>query len=228
MSDLTVIIATLFRPPTLDPLMEECEAAGVPCLVIEGRRTNHAWNEGLRRAQTRYLAILNDDIIIGPAWEWSGRLLRHFAEGDSYVALTMGRALSRLATGPLNEMAVAFSSIHCRAEPMHKGHAFAFDRTVFGQPVPQELSIYYGDDWFYWHHEKLGKTCLPMDIAFKTGQDVPSLQIDEVSGWTGAQPGFKDWLGEPLNDVANREHEAAQRYFRTNGDKIGGKPVGLR
>lgn len=228
MSDLTVVIATLYRPPTLEGLIAECERDSVPCLVIEGLRTNHAWNEGLRRCQTRYVAILNDDIAIGPAGQWIGRLRKHFAEGDSYVALTMGKALSRFVNAPLNEMAVAFASNHCRAEPLHKGHAFAFDREVFCQPVPQELSIYYGDDWFYFHHEKLGRTCLPLDMAFLTGQDVPSLGIAEVSGWTGAQPGFEEWLGEPLSAVADREHEAAQRYFTTNGDKIGGKPRGLR
>ena len=225
MSDLTVVIATVFKPPTLPALVASCAQHGVPCLVVEGQRTNAAWSEGLAKSDTRYIAIFNDDIALAPRDEWPDRLMRHFDEGDSYVALTMGRALAGLYSRPLNETMFAVSSVHCRAEPMHKGHAFAFDRTVFDDPIPQALSIYYGDDWFYWNHAARGRCCLPLDMAFMTGMDVPMLGVSEVSGWTGAQPGFNAFLGEPLQGIADRDREAARRIFRMAANNA--TPVGL-
>lgn len=70
---ICAVIPTLFRPPTLAPLLEVLAHDGVDVILIETKGRDLAiyewWNEGVAEARRRgatEIAVLNDDIAMSP------------------------------------------------------------------------------------------------------------------------------------------------------------------
>ena len=70
---IAAVIPTLYRPPTLGPLLSVLAADGVEVILIDTTGREPAiyqwWNEGVREAQAlgaSHVAILNDDILVAP------------------------------------------------------------------------------------------------------------------------------------------------------------------
>lgn len=204
MSDLTGVIATVFEPPQLSKLVWDLELAGAQCVVVKGQRTNPAWNTGLAQAKTRHAVVLNDDIEVSEGWV--ERLLDHHAAGYTHVSGSLWREVKDLPIKP---------GARSLAEAYHKGHLFSMDLSVSVPPVPEDLSIYFGDDWFYWHHRYAGRCAMALDIQIKTGWD---LGRQHMSGYTCHHPGIESFLGETLFDVARRDFVAARRHFTFPAD----------
>ena len=197
--DFTAVIATVFAPPELPKLLSDLQRAGAESVVVEGMRTNHAWNKGLAQATTRYAAILNDDVQLSEGWVEA--LLSHHAAGYTHVAGSMWREVKDLPIEP---------GARLLTEAYHKGHLFSMDRSVAVSPIPDDLGIYFGDDWFYWHHRYKGRCCVALDVQIKTGWD---LGRDHMSGYTCHHEGIEAFLGEPLFTAARRDFVAARKYF---------------
>jgi hypothetical protein len=197
-ADITGVIATVFRPPQLAKLTADLHAAGAAVVISEGMRTNAAWNEGLAQVQTRYAVVLNDDIEVSEGWVQA--LLAHHAAGYTHVAGSMWREVKAPKPGARD-----------LGTPAHKGHLFSMDLRVDAPPVPKDLSIYFGDDWFYWHHRYKGRCCVALDVLLKTGFDFPDRE--HMSGYTCHHPDIETFLGEPLIEVARRDFVVAPKYF---------------
>lgn len=222
MLDLTGVIATVFEPPQLEKLVSDLAAAGAQAVVVKGKRTNHAWNEGLAQVKTRHAVILNDDIEVSEGWP--AVLLEHHARGFTHVAGSMWR-----------DIHVAHPGAYSTAEAYHKGHLFSMDVSIPVPPVPHDLAIYFGDDWFYWWHRYRGRCCMALDVLIKTGWD---LGREHMSGYTCHHPDIETFLGEPLLDAAKRDFRVAPKYFtftadtRTEDEKVFAEavrpPTGIR
>ena len=202
--DITGVIATVFEPPQLQRLLWDLEHAGAQAVVVKRQRTNPAWNAGLAQVKTRYAVVLNDDIEVNAGWV--ERLVRHHEAGYTHVAASLWREVKNLRVEP---------GARSLAEAYHKGHLFSMDQKVEVPPVPDDLSIYFGDDWFYWHHRYKGRCCMALDVQLKTGWD---LGRDHMSGYTCHHPDAEAFLGEPLFDIARRDFVAAKRYFAFPAD----------
>lgn len=70
---IAAVIPTLYRPPTLGPLLSVLEADGVETILIDTKGREPAiyrwWNEGVRQArflEADHIAVLNDDIRVAP------------------------------------------------------------------------------------------------------------------------------------------------------------------
>lgn len=223
---LTAIIATLFRPPTLGPLVDALDRQGVEVLVIEGKRTNVAWQEGLDRAETRFVMILNDDIEVRPA-DFVARIMAHHRRGFTHVLPTMWRGMNIVSPdgngGSYGPGWNQGSRLRTEAEPMDKGHFISMDRIVTVPRIPDDLTVFYGDDWFYHWHKKRGRTCLVSDVQVLSGGDLDAEGFAGLSGYTQNRPGIETILGESLQAIAEREHARAPHYFDFYSDEPVGK-----
>jgi len=202
-ADITGVIATVFRPPQLAKLTADLHAAGANIVISEKMRTNAAWNAGLSQVTTRYAVVLNDDIEVSDGWV--EKILAHHARGFTYVSGSMWREVKE----PVKD---GYST----AEAYHKGHLFSMDMEVEVPPVPDDLSIYFGDDWFYWHHRYKGRCAMALDVLIKTGFDFP--EREHMSGYTCHHPDVDVFLGEPLLVAARRDFVAARKYFAFPAD----------
>lgn len=212
---VTAVIATLFEPPTLGPLVDAFKADGVQVIIIHGERTNVAWWHGLERVATRHVIIANDDIEVCPK-SFVPRLMAHHKRGFTHLLPTMWRAMNVVTpdgSGFTHGPGWAQPKSRYELHPMDKGHFISIDRIIPVPAIPEELTVFYGDDWLYWWHRRLGRPALVTDVQIKSGGDLAHAGFDGLSGWTQHHPQLDDVLGEPFRQIAEREHAAATKYF---------------
>lgn len=169
------VIATLYKPWTLQPLVDNLRDHGVIVHVIEGMFTNEAWNEGLSRVTRPFAIVANDDILIPEtrSGDWLGRLAAHHAAGFTWVSPRMywERRLSLGTRHPLP----GGSGVG------DLGHFFSMNRAIAIKPIPSQLKIAFGDDWFFEHHAAFGRCCRALDLVVVTGR---GMGHDDHSGYT--------------------------------------------
>ncbi|MGA4670219.1 glycosyltransferase family 2 protein [Propionibacteriaceae bacterium Y1923] len=156
-----VIIPTLQRSTELPELLQLCAAHRLvdEVIVINNHprplETQHdkvqvlqqpaniyvnpAWNLGVRRSTSRNLAILNDDILFTPT------LFDH-----------MDKVLQRKNVGIVGPDRSAMNTPdrrHPRIHPVYRrSHGYGtamFMRRTHYAPIPDEIKIYYGDEWLF-------------------------------------------------------------------------------
>lgn len=193
--ELEVVIPTLFRPVTLEPLLEALKEQGVTLVrIIEGKPVNDAWRQAMAERKRRYLMILNDDIEI------SGRFINEmlYAHGLGYTYVYAHRkdrftGLSRVATEYL-------------VRGCHLGEAFSLDMECVVPPIPDAFRIYHGDDWLFWQHNKHGRCGEATSAEYKTSES-----------YSGKHPDINvhmmKWFGGTLDWVARQDHIAAREFF---------------
>jgi predicted O-methyltransferase YrrM len=220
-----VVIATLFEPPTLGPLVDTCKAQGADVFVIHGQPTNAAWNEGIRKTEADFVVIANDDIEVVPQATFLDKLARHHRAGYTHVTATMWRSLNIVmpdGTCVSKGKPAQNGASRVEAEPMDKGHLFSMDLAANIPLVPSNLTIFYGDDWFFWQHRTKGRCCIALDVQVKSGGDLPEHEgFDGLSGWTCRHPNLTGLLGEPIEEIEKREHVIADDYFLFYADEHG-------
>lgn len=158
----SVIIPTLQRSPRLKHLVRICadhplvlevliinnapvplkfESSKVRVLdQAENIYVNPAWNLGAREARGELLAILNDDILFDvQALDYSAKLLRR-----GWVGL-VGPSAScfRSPEGPIAWRLATHENI-----PNRFGVFMCLRRSDY-VPIPEQLRIWYGDDWLF-------------------------------------------------------------------------------
>ena len=177
---LSVVIATIYDPWTLDLLVSQAEAGGHEVIVVKGRPVNWAWNEGVRKATTDNIVILNDDIEVNR--DFFDGFVREFEDGYEYMV-----AAHVSHFGPAGNW-------DKKVLPPDKGHAFAFTRPEM-PPIPEEFLIYYGDDWFFWNSVcDKRKHCCATLAQYRTGVQVGINKYQ--SGFTLGHEGFDDLFYE--------------------------------
>ena len=138
------------------------------------RYCNHAWNTGIERLSKdcKFVSILNDDIVLGP----------YFFEKIKYVFDNNPRAgaacplcidnpgyvLSELRKINKDKNANKVNRMRHR-----EGGAFTIRKDVLDQipPIPEELTTFYGDNWFWWWTYKRGYLWMKnsMNIIYHLG-----------------------------------------------------------
>lgn len=193
--EVEVAIPTLFRPVTLEPLVEALRAQGVTAIkVIEGKPVNDAWRQAMAEASRRYLFILNDDIEIGP--RFVNEMLYALGLGYTYVYAHRTKRFTG-ATRVVSEHLV---------RGCHLGEAFALDMECKVPPIPEDFRIYHGDDWLFWQHDRHGRCGETAGAEYKTEESYSGKhpEIDDV---------MRGWFGKSLTEVARQEHLAARKHF---------------
>jgi hypothetical protein len=167
-AQLSVVIGTVYRPPTLEPLIAQATEQGAEVIVLAGMTTNAAWNAGLRAARTHYVAVLNDDIALVPAEGWVEAIVAAHKQGATMV-------LPQMADRPQRGRSNA-----------EVGHCFSMDVVaVTPTPVPDGLIQYYGDNWFFEMHRRHGLVAVTDAVTCRLGKDAG---LPGRGGWTGLQP----------------------------------------
>lgn len=117
---------------------------------------NYAWNEGLSLAETKYVSIFNNDLILNKIFFSS--ILRAF-ESNSNYGIVCGERVRDLANlkvadkslieeEPLDLQPIAVKK---NGEVSNDGYAFTLRRdfAVRLDPIPANLKFFYGDNYFY-------------------------------------------------------------------------------
>lgn len=216
--NLSVVIATLYEPVTLDLLVEKAKWSGCEVHVINGMLTNDAWRRGIEVSSNNFVAILNDDIEVCDGFFESLFEPSKYGYTES-VALKVPYFCDvgdvRIRYGGTIEPRPVHGGKFVECDPMHKGHAFMIKRDVC-KPIPEEFRIYYGDDWYFWQNAYRGSACLVPAAQFKTGKDVfPGTK--QESGLSVSdertESFFIEQTGHTHMEITRSEHEAAGRYF---------------
>jgi GT2 family glycosyltransferase len=157
---ITVVIPTLWRSPYLKSILDILEKSPLITQVIiidndnskrnveldytkvvtlvqtENIYITASWNKGVAHSRTPYTCLLNDDIVFHPsAFEW---LLKNWPQDAGLVGLS-GQGINN----------------HCdyRLQPTgHRGYGFGaamFFKTKQYKPIPEELKLWYNDDWLF-------------------------------------------------------------------------------
>ena len=165
MPGFSVVIPTLQRADELHPLVEMCAAHPrvVEVLVINNAPeplvwdsskvrvlqqdgnifVNPAWNLGAREARGEHLAILNDDILFDPRlFDVMHRWLRL-----PFIGM-IGPHETSFVDGPWKP---SFRPAYRRTWGF--GCAMFLRRENY-VPIPQDLEIFYGDDWLFSHQRR--------------------------------------------------------------------------
>jgi len=232
--DITVVIPTVFRPPTFQPIVDSVAKAGATPIVIERVTTSKAYNRGIAEARTRYVIIATDDIAIltpapsggKPKGTWIDAFCGHFSGGDTWVGAAPLGGAQRLFSPPIAHCVIRGFGGHLRgANPVHRGHLFGLDTEADSEPIPEDMVLYYGDDWYYWRHATYGVPCIALNVTYATGREVPALNTPEhESGWTHGRPEFEAFVGRSVKEQAALDGVAAGLHFNMKG----GETIGLR
>lgn len=229
------IIATVFDPPTLGPLVDHLKAKGVTTHVIEGMPTNAAWNVGLSRLERPdHLLVLNDDIVVQPE-DWLEKLAAHHKNGYVWLHPAFRTEIGHGVIDHNNYRLIDHSNYrHRGAHAMHLGHLISMSWVP--PPVPDDLQLLFGDDWFYWHSRSRGRCGTARDVRVLSGNELAHLPGFENLLWSGFSTQHKDVekiLGTTLLASNMRDHIAYVNYFHVPGeprskDMFCGRPIGLR
>lgn len=195
LEDTEVVIPTLFRPVTLEPLIEALREQGIDRITLhEDMPVNDSWRRAVVEAKRRYLMILNDDIEISP--RFVNEVLYAHGLGGTFV---YGCRVPRFTGQRHDPRDYAVRGVHL-------GEAFSLDTEVKYAPIPEVFKIYHGDDWHYFHHAKVGRCMEAVGAEYKT-----------EASYSGKHPDINTymqrWFGMDMEAVGRREHIASRDYF---------------
>lgn len=107
-------------------------------ITIEWKLVNEAWNEWVERAKWEYVMIINDDIIIYP---WTFEKFKIFADKWQIWCPYFTRA---------ND----FDKVYTSNNDNIVGFCFWFKKEFSKFPIPENLKIWYWDNYLYHKHNK--------------------------------------------------------------------------
>lgn len=208
----SVIIPTLQRSPELWPLVEQCSAHPLVAEVIvinnaseplswispkvrvlqqeKNIFVNPAWNLGAREAKAPWLAIINDDV--------------RFEDEALYES---GRALRKRHVGTIGPAGSCFDTTPTKAAThrpvldigMRYGTFMCLRKTDYF-PIPDDLLIWGGDDWLFWHQR------MPNAVLLNT-------QFFTEMGSTSSSPEFAAWREKERRNTASHITEIKGRRW---------------
>jgi hypothetical protein len=116
---------------------------------------NPAWNLGVREARNEMLCIMNDDLIFD---------LRTFYRVGSYLTDPKVGVIG-LAPGDYPDITKQPKLVDGKIDiiPWKDHHLWGFGMLMFlnkstWEPIPDELKLYYGDNWIFDGHRLAGRT----------------------------------------------------------------------
>lgn len=122
---------------------------------------NPAWNEGLRKTNTEFFLILNDDVLLDDSslfscYDWA---TKHPNTGIITVKTIVGDSIcdfqKELEKEKRNSLTVS------NEIPNGRAGWFMFGRTRYWKEIPPSLKIFYGDDFIYYNFKAQGfQNCL--------------------------------------------------------------------
>lgn len=174
---ITVIVPTLWKyPPFLDYVAELTKVYTIGEIIIidndpstrpehpilshnkvtlkddENLYVNPAWNWGAANSKYEQLCFLNDDMIVDIKLFF--KAIHHVGPKSGVTGLCAGK--KEFNQPPLQNGSILF-------QPWHGEHTFGFGSLFFLHkecwiPIPEELKIYYGDNWVFDTQLFLGRT----------------------------------------------------------------------
>jgi glycosyltransferase involved in cell wall biosynthesis len=149
--DKLILIDDSDHGMTIPDVDYEVEYTRTPRIVGEWPGVNGFWNYGaVALREFDYVSFLNDDILIHPRFfELIMRAMGH----------QVGIACPRL--GEKSEVGFSGPCLNLRVIQKREGIAFTIRGDVLSQipPIPKELLLYFGDDWYFGWAQKLGYLC---------------------------------------------------------------------
>ena len=115
---------------------------------------NPSWNLGVKEAKNEIVALLNDDITIPE--NFCGDVAAGMSSDMGVVGFdrTYIEVTEEIKRPPVK---TNISLLPLKYRPLHWGVAiFCFKTSYF--EIPDELKIFYGDDWLFLKNKKEGKT----------------------------------------------------------------------
>ncbi len=116
-----------------------------------------SWNKALRAGLDHgadLLVLTNNDVIVGPGW--LDAVVREYLKGEKTYWLPNG------GLSPDNyDAQVRAQPKEGRTIPGRAGWCLFFTREAVQEfyPIPEQLRLWYGDDWIHWKLAKAGYTC---------------------------------------------------------------------
>lgn len=153
---------------------------------------NPAWNLGVRESRSKYVAILNDDILSVPSlFERMASVLKFPLFGLVGLNIHYSGARKMRVAGP-GEVTQGY------------GFFMALRRSDY-IPIPRDMKIWGGDDWLYWSQRMLPIVLLgerlETDVSASSGaREFQQMRMNEVEAtnrnlgtWIG-----KRWWHRPI------------------------------
>lgn len=119
---------------------------------------NPAWNLGVELAKFENIALVNDDIILpNNIFGKIGNLEEYGITGcGSYIPMDHKTYEVRLA------------SIDLASERNYNFGVFMVFKKYRYIPIPNEIKIWYGDDWLFYHNKNNGTLSIPIKVQDST------------------------------------------------------------
>ncbi|MBB1517115.1 glycosyltransferase [Tessaracoccus sp. MC1679] len=208
----SVVIPTMQRASQLWPLVEQC--SGHPLvhevLVVNNSRdplswdlpnvrvlqqernifVNPAWNLGVRTAQGEFLAILNDDIL--PLEDLLGEVSRALRWKRLVGLVGLHSSCFRASDASTKWWRPAYERTD--------GYGVAmFLRRVDYVPIPDDMKVWYGDDWLMSRQRKrnwvLGGFPVETEMSATSSSPVfDQIKASDEEAWHRHGPGVNDSL----------------------------------
>lgn len=180
-------------------------------VISEGKNlfVNPSWNLGVREAKTEYVTLVNDDIKIPDGF--CSKVLEKF--DDKYGILGINSEDVVNTRNEKNEVVVDINSIELQASdeisfkpvkflPLSFGIMMFFKKENYSE-IPNELKIFFGDDWLLRNAHKKGKV-----NAVICGEKV--YHMGSLS--SGA---FSEWANKEKRIYLNHAYPFYKRIFNS-------------
>lgn len=165
---------------------------------------NPAWNLGVREARSPYLIISNDDLVFPPRLVDSA--LRRLGPrtgiiGPDKSCFLPGRD-GRARFRPTYELTHAFGTLMFMARSSYV-------------PVPDQLKIFFGDDWLFYHQRRRNlllrgpRVVSPMSVTSGSPEFIQQMELDK-DVWRSTYAGDR-----PYHQQFRWEAAIARRVKRT-------------
>jgi hypothetical protein len=155
---VAAVIPTLYRPPFLQPLVDQLEEEGVDVFVLHSEDYDHQihrmWNTGVDRAReigATEIAILNDDIILLPG---TIPLMVAILRSEPTLGIVYPHQGAPLEAGLPTEWKVELTAGSARVGAM-TGFCFMFKAEI-DLRFDEAYHWWYGDDTFEEQVRQLG------------------------------------------------------------------------
>ena len=165
---------------------------------------NPSWNLGVREAKNKYVCLANDDIRI--ANNFCTKVLENFSDNFGIVGMNTDNVIN--TRNEANEVIIDINKVELtdskeiNFKPVrYRTHNFGimmfFNKENYVE-IPEDLKIFYGDDWIIYHAIKKGKTnqvCTGQDIyhlgSLSSSKFVDVVKKEDKIYWNYVLPKYK-------------------------------------
>lgn len=112
---------------------------------------NHAWNLGIKLANTKFVSVLNNDIVIN---KYFFKKIIECFNLDNKIGIVCGKTIKIMKNIKLTDD----SSVKIGTMKKREGWAYTIRKELANKikPIPKRFKIYCGDDYLFFWTRKLG------------------------------------------------------------------------